>query len=840
MKNIKKCSIIIIVLMLFASVLNFGNFSFYEVKGAETWSLAWSSGQGKAGTSKDSLSANFALTNQTVGKGYTIYYSAPNYAKLDSIKLYKKNSDGSLTLKTNYDVTNATYQDHIWFSPSEAGAYVLQGVWSEPINMITTKTKNLIGNIDGFVSGEKPEKGGYTVREKTVDEGSTHTVYFQSVPSGFAVGSGVVGHEQDLTVTITYADGTVVKDYATKVSTAYETYYTYTLTNVTGHVILEARAEIQPTPNTTEITIKDKNGNIINTLDDSDIDTSLNYHINRMPIDGSMTYRVEKWIPPLASGYRFDNLYRWELELSPAMEVTGYRFTFDKTNQNSTTWKTDNTDTLSTSNDYITYKMYENTKMLYSVMSASYIASQKAPVYFYNWDENVIFPNDWNAQGRTSFANVERSNCINNIHVFDFIEKDSDDLYGTYLILEVDLKKKDNIDLSDSQYQYLVDKTHNFNGGYYFSYKSGSYQFTNREKAITQDGAHGLLKLQFDPAKVGSQSWIQSSHRWDYARDVFTIFQYKLTTVVKNGTISTLNDEGVLIDGSTIKDEGATNGNSKIVSVDAAKTASVSYKPRDGYALKSVTVDGVALTKVNLKTYKDGYKMPVFNEDHEIIVVFAPAYKITTEVINGTIDPDITDIPEGNTEEIAYKANNGYALSYIEVDGKRLSETDLKDFVDVYEFTNIQQDHHIKVVYERKETSLIIKKRINQSETYSESGFPTFIFEIKGTDYEGKSHTYYRTISFEDTGSSSFLIKEVKVENIPAGTYTIREIDTARYTCSVYSMTHTTKINNTTVTANTDITDGGYEDCSVTFYNQRSDYHNFDDNALSINKFNKK
>ena len=152
-KLTKNIGFIILTIILALSCFNLNPFQ--KVRAAETWSLAWSSGQGKAGTSKDNLSSSFALTNQNVGTGYTIYYASSSYSTLKSIILYKKNDDGTLTQQTSYDVNNATYQDHIWFSPSEGGAYVLQGVWADPIT-ITTKTKNIIGNIDNFVSGENP------------------------------------------------------------------------------------------------------------------------------------------------------------------------------------------------------------------------------------------------------------------------------------------------------------------------------------------------------------------------------------------------------------------------------------------------------------------------------------------------------------------------------------------------------------------------------------------------------------------------------------------------------------------------------------------------------------
>ena len=581
-------------------------------------------------------------------------------------------------------------------------------------------------------------------------------------------------------------------------------------------------------------------------MDDSKIDTNKNYHVNKMGINDTMTYRVEKWIPPLSTGYRFDNLYRWELELSPAMEVTGYRFTFDTSNPNSTSWKTNNTNSPSTTNSYITYEKHLHQEDFFE--NFDWYDGIYNPLYFYNWDANVVYPSTWIYLGMTEFFRSEYSNCKNNIYVFDLKNKLSDNLYGTYLILEVDVKKKDDIDLSDSQYQYLQDKTHNFNGGYYFSYKSGAYQFANRNAAIEQEGVHGLLKLHFDPAKAGEERWIQDSHRWDYARDVFTIFQYKLTTKVKHGSISTYeyldgNNNEIYEDNelSVISNSTVTSSNDsfaeKIVSVDAAKPAYVSYEPQDGYALKRISVDGVEMDEDKLNTYLNSYQFGAFNKDHVIEVEYVPGYTITTEVINGTIDPDITDIPEGSTRSIGYKPNEGYALKSITVDGIECTAEELITYFSSYSFKNIQANHHIKVVYEMAETSLTIKKRINQSEIYLESGIPVFFFEVSGTDYKGETHTYYRMIDFDDAGTTGYVTKTIVLDNIPAGTYMIREIDNARYKCSIYSRTNVTKINDTTVKANTDVTNGGYNNCSVIFANSRTNYRDLDHSNYEINAF---
>ncbi len=78
-------------------------------------------------------------------------------------------------------------------------------------------------------------------------------------------------------------------------------------------------------------------------------------------------------------------------------------------------------------------------------------------------------------------------------------------------------------------------------------------------------------------------------------------------------------------------------------------------------------------------------------------------YYITTEVENGEIFSSSPIAYEGDTVTITYSPNEGYELSYIEVDSERIDITDQNK--DKYVFENINADHHIKVVYEKSSNS---------------------------------------------------------------------------------------------------------------------------------------
>ena len=75
-----------------------------------------------------------------------------------------------------------------------------------------------------------------------------------------------------------------------------------------------------------------------------------------------------------------------------------------------------------------------------------------------------------------------------------------------------------------------------------------------------------------------------------------------------------------------------------------------------------------------------------------------PYYKITTEVENGTIDDAIHRISKGQTKTIKYRANNGYMIKSITVDGVSCA---VNSYLTSYTFSNITGNHHIKVVYEK-------------------------------------------------------------------------------------------------------------------------------------------
>lgn len=136
------------------------------------------------------------------------------------------------------------------------------------------------------------------------------------------------------------------------------------------------------------------------------------------------------------------------------------------------------------------------------------------------------------------------------------------------------------------------------------------------------------------------------------------------------------------------------------------------YTPKPGYRVKSLTVEGKSVDfNPNGGTYRFArlYDQPVHPRSatkettykakvYTIDVQFERIqHQITTSVVNGTIDPDVS-VGEGDDETIHYEPDEGYELDKITVDGE---EVNPKDFPQDYPFKDVREDHHIEVVYRK-------------------------------------------------------------------------------------------------------------------------------------------
>lgn len=206
------------------------------------------------------------------------------------------------------------------------------------------------------------------------------------------------------------------------------------------------------------------------------------------------------------------------------------------------------------------------------------------------------------------------------------------------------------------------------NDGIYYVGENITYEITQQINSLPEDGYGKYNKLQFVddlPAEV------------DYVSATMTC------------------STGETITAST----GTLSYNSQ--------THSVTYTFSDSY-LASLQYKGQTFKlTINCKINEKASQAASFNNKAIVLVNneriesntigVTPKYKITTEVVNGTIDPNIYNISAGETKTISYKPNAGYMIQSVTVDGVAQSIT---SFPDYYTFSNISADHHIKVVYE--------------------------------------------------------------------------------------------------------------------------------------------
>lgn len=117
---------------------------------------------------------------------------------------------------------------------------------------------------------------------------------------------------------------------------------------------------------------------------------------------------------------------------------------------------------------------------------------------------------------------------------------------------------------------------------------------------------------------------------------------------------------------------------------------SVSIVPDDGYGISGITVDGKAVGAVDELSV-------TMDSDHVVEVTFAPVqmYTITASAgSGGSISPSgPVKVRAGEDITFTVRANSDYSVSYLMVDGKRVSGKTS------YTFSDVDSDHTISVVF---------------------------------------------------------------------------------------------------------------------------------------------
>lgn len=116
----------------------------------------------------------------------------------------------------------------------------------------------------------------------------------------------------------------------------------------------------------------------------------------------------------------------------------------------------------------------------------------------------------------------------------------------------------------------------------------------------------------------------------------------------------------------------------------------VTYGPEAGYHLTSVKVDGTARADLLTKT---SITFTGVVANHTVEAVAEKDFEITTSSSNATIDAKVTGIKPGASKTVNFRANDGFHITSVTVDGKVVTPTTATS----HTFTNINENHTISV-----------------------------------------------------------------------------------------------------------------------------------------------
>lgn len=186
-----------------------------------------------------------------------------------------------------------------------------------------------------------------------------------------------------------------------------------------------------------------------------------------------------------------------------------------------------------------------------------------------------------------------------------------------------------------------------------------------------------------------------------------------------------------------------------------------------------------------------------------------------------------SNLPLGKYYVKELKAPNGYECSQVKLEFETPSKPTDKETVILYGvFSNFYKERR----------KLIVKKQIKTEDVYWKHGNPTFLFRVKGIDFEGKKHTFEKAITFtkeDEAKNTSTLQKEVVFESLQSGTYTVQELPVARY--RLKDITNIVNGKRDGNTATFDLEQNKYGE--VTFVNEKYEWQSYGHNDVAVNEF---
>lgn len=258
---------------------------------------------------------------------------------------------------------------------------------------------------------------------------------------------------------------------------------------------------------------------------------------------------------------------------------------------------------------------------------------------------------------------------------------------------------------------------------------------------------------------------------------------FKVTTQIDAGGTITESDEKV------------AKGTSK----------TVEWQAKEGYHIKSVTIDSKALDDA-AGTTKGSTEFKTIDSDHKVVVTTekdaVKTYKIETEIDdNGTITKSIDDAKGGEPQTIEWKANDGYYIDSVTVDDK---EQDIGKYTreGKYTFDKVQGDHKI-VVKTAKNELFKITTSIDEGGTITPSDDKAELHKTKTVEWKAKDGYHIASVTVDGQEKTDMAGKA-------SGSITFNEITsdhevvvkTAKDETKTYKIT--TSIKNGTITPSED------------------------------------
>ena len=172
----------------------------------------------------------------------------------------------------------------------------------------------------------------------------------------------------------------------------------------------------------------------------------------------------------------------------------------------------------------------------------------------------------------------------------------------------------------------------------------------------------------------------------------------------------------------------------------------------------------------------------------------------------------VTDLNWGSYYFEETKAPAGYGLNSAKI---RFSINE----------TNCTATQQLTCYDPTEQVRITIKKNVNaQCEPF---GNATFLFEVKGTDINGTSHTWQESVTLSDGA----LTGETVLSGIPAGTYTITERGVERYKLESVTAGKNVTVAGTVATADL----SSKKEAEVTFTNAMTQYEKFSHAGAATN-----